>query len=114
MSEVRKGTYRNTENGNKRCKIFNKVLNMNWDYVSVATMSWSDIPGMLIEDFISEGFVVNIICYSAIRQANDPLNANIDYIDKPRKQTTGATINITKRNVDKISGEQNGNTSTKI
>ena len=34
MSEVRKGTSRNTENENKRCKIFNKVLNMNWDYVS--------------------------------------------------------------------------------
>ena len=33
MSEVRKGTFRNTENENKRCKIFNKVLNMNWDYV---------------------------------------------------------------------------------
>ena len=32
-SEVRKGTSRNTENGNKRCKILNKVLNMNWDYV---------------------------------------------------------------------------------
>ena len=28
MSEVR-----NTENENKRCKIFNKVLNMNWNYV---------------------------------------------------------------------------------
>ena len=28
-----KGTSRNTENENKRCKIFNKVLNMNWDYV---------------------------------------------------------------------------------
>jgi hypothetical protein len=33
MSEVRKGTSRNTENENKRCKICNKVLNMNWDYV---------------------------------------------------------------------------------
>ena len=33
MSEVRKGTSRNMENENKRCKIFNKVLNMNWDYV---------------------------------------------------------------------------------
>ena len=33
MSEVRKGTSRNTENENKICKIFNKVLNMNWDYV---------------------------------------------------------------------------------
>ena len=33
MSEVRKGTSRNTENENKRCKISNKVLNMNWDYV---------------------------------------------------------------------------------
>ena len=33
MSEVRKGTSRNTENENKRRKIFNKVLNMNWDYV---------------------------------------------------------------------------------
>ena len=33
MSEVRKGTSRNTEKENKRCKIFNKVLNMNWDYV---------------------------------------------------------------------------------
>ena len=33
MSEVRKGTSRNTESENKRCKIFNKVLNMNWDYV---------------------------------------------------------------------------------
>ena len=33
MSEVRKGTSRNTENENKRCKIFNKVLNMNWVYV---------------------------------------------------------------------------------
>jgi hypothetical protein len=33
MSEVRKGTSRNTENENKRGKIFNKVLNMNWDYV---------------------------------------------------------------------------------
>ena len=32
MSEVRKGTSRNTENENKRRKIFNKVLNMNWDY----------------------------------------------------------------------------------
>jgi Rod binding domain-containing protein len=35
MSEVRKGTSRNMENENKRCKIFNKVLNMNWDYVRV-------------------------------------------------------------------------------
>jgi hypothetical protein len=35
MSEVQKGTSRNTENENKRCKIFNKVLNMNWDYVRV-------------------------------------------------------------------------------
>jgi hypothetical protein len=26
-------TSRNTENENKRRKIFNKVLNMNWDYV---------------------------------------------------------------------------------
>jgi hypothetical protein len=33
MSEVRKGTSRNTENGKKRCKILNKVLKMNWDYV---------------------------------------------------------------------------------
>ena len=33
MSEVRKGTSRNTGNENKRCKIFNKDLNMNWDYV---------------------------------------------------------------------------------
>ena len=33
MSEVRKGTSRNTENENKRRKIFNTVLNMNWDYV---------------------------------------------------------------------------------
>ena len=33
MSEVRKGTYRNTGNENIRCKIFNKVSNMNWDYV---------------------------------------------------------------------------------
>jgi hypothetical protein len=29
------GRYGNTENENKRCKIFNKVLNMNWDYVRV-------------------------------------------------------------------------------
>ena len=35
MSEVRKGTSRNTENENKRCQKFNKVLNMNWDYVRV-------------------------------------------------------------------------------
>ena len=35
MSEVQKGTSRNTENENKRCKIFNKALNMNWDYVRV-------------------------------------------------------------------------------
>ena len=33
MSGVRKGTSSNTENENKRRKIFNKVLNMNWDYV---------------------------------------------------------------------------------
>ena len=33
MSEVRKGTSRNKGNENKRCKIFNNVLNMNWDYV---------------------------------------------------------------------------------
>ena len=33
MSEVGKGTSRNTENENKRRKICNKVLNMNWDYV---------------------------------------------------------------------------------
>ena len=33
MSEVRKGTSKHTENENKRRKIFNKVLNMNWDYV---------------------------------------------------------------------------------
>ena len=33
MSEVRKGTSRNTENENKRRKICNKVLNVNWDYV---------------------------------------------------------------------------------
>ena len=33
MSGVRKGTSRNTENENKRRKIFNKVLNMNWNYV---------------------------------------------------------------------------------
>ena len=30
MSEVRKGTSGNTENENKRRKIFNKVLNMNY------------------------------------------------------------------------------------
>ena len=35
MSEGRKGTSRNTEDENKRCKIFHKVLNMNWDYVRV-------------------------------------------------------------------------------
>jgi hypothetical protein len=35
MSEVRKGTSRNTENENKMCKIFNKVLNMNWDYITL-------------------------------------------------------------------------------
>ena len=29
----RKGASRNTENENKRRKIFNNVLNMNWDYV---------------------------------------------------------------------------------
>ena len=33
MSEVRKGKSRNTENENKRRKIFNKVLYMNRDYV---------------------------------------------------------------------------------
>jgi hypothetical protein len=33
ISEVRKGTSRNTANENKRRKIFNKVLNMNLDYV---------------------------------------------------------------------------------
>ena len=33
MSEIRKGASRNTKNENKRRKIFNKVLNMNWDYV---------------------------------------------------------------------------------
>jgi hypothetical protein len=33
MSEVRKGTSTNMGNENKRYKIFNKVLNMNWDYV---------------------------------------------------------------------------------
>ena len=33
MSEVRKGISRNTEDENKRRKVFNKVLNMNWDYV---------------------------------------------------------------------------------
>jgi hypothetical protein len=33
MSEVRKGTSRNTKNENKSRKIFNNVLNMNWDYV---------------------------------------------------------------------------------
>jgi hypothetical protein len=26
-------TLTHSENENKRCKIFNKVLNMNWDYV---------------------------------------------------------------------------------
>jgi hypothetical protein len=35
MSLNKEGTSRNTENENKRCKIFNKVLNMNWDYVRV-------------------------------------------------------------------------------
>ena len=35
MSKVRKETSRNTENENKRCKIFNKLLNVNWDYVRV-------------------------------------------------------------------------------
>jgi hypothetical protein len=35
MSEVRRGTSRKTENENKRCKIFNEVLNVNWDYVRV-------------------------------------------------------------------------------
>jgi hypothetical protein len=40
MSEVRKGTSRNTENENKRSKIFNKVLNMNWDYVRVKKNKW--------------------------------------------------------------------------
>jgi len=29
-----KGTFRNTKNENKRHKIFNMVLHMNWDYVS--------------------------------------------------------------------------------
>ena len=33
MSLNKEGTSRNTENENKRCKILNKVLNMNWDYV---------------------------------------------------------------------------------
>ena len=40
MSEVRKGTSRNTGNENKRCKIFNKVLNMNWDYVRGKKKKW--------------------------------------------------------------------------
>jgi hypothetical protein len=31
MSEVRKGTSRNTKNENKRHKIFNLILHMNWD-----------------------------------------------------------------------------------
>ena len=35
MSEIRKATFKNTKNENKRRKIFNKVLNMNWDYVRV-------------------------------------------------------------------------------
>ena len=32
-SKVWKRTSRDTKNENKRRKIFNKVLNMNWDYV---------------------------------------------------------------------------------
>jgi hypothetical protein len=40
ISEVRKGTSKNTENENKRRKIFNKVLNMNWDYVRGKKTKW--------------------------------------------------------------------------
>jgi hypothetical protein len=56
MLEVRKGTSRNTENENKRCKIFNKVLNMNWDYVRGKKKQKENKNKL------------NIICYSAIRQ----------------------------------------------
>jgi hypothetical protein len=35
MSEVRKGIFRNTNNDNNRHKLFNMVLHMNWDYISV-------------------------------------------------------------------------------
>jgi len=35
MSEVRKGIFRNTNNDNNRHKLFNMVLYMNWDYISV-------------------------------------------------------------------------------
>jgi len=34
MPEVRKGTFRNMKNENKRHKIFIMVIHMNWDYVS--------------------------------------------------------------------------------
>ena len=33
-SIIMKGTFRNTKNENKRHKIFNMVLHINWDYVS--------------------------------------------------------------------------------
>jgi hypothetical protein len=60
MSEVQKGTSRNTENENKRCKIFNKVLNMNWEYVLCLIC----IIGIyrLKEKFHRK--TRNIICYS--------------------------------------------------
>ncbi len=35
MSELRKGIFRNTKNDNNSHKLFNMVLHMNWDYISV-------------------------------------------------------------------------------
>ena len=35
MSEVQKGIFRNTKNDKNRHKLFNMVLHVNWDYISV-------------------------------------------------------------------------------
>jgi hypothetical protein len=39
MSEVRKGIFRNTNNDNNRHKLFNMVLDMNWDFGSLLNRS---------------------------------------------------------------------------
>ena len=33
MSEIRKGTFRNTKTDDNKHKLFNMILHMNWDYI---------------------------------------------------------------------------------
>jgi recombinational DNA repair ATPase RecF len=102
MSEVRKGTSRNTEYENKRCKIFNKVLNMNWDYVRVKKQNKRKIKinkqkgnkqRSLIKENPVQYFSINTISY-AVNLINFIIITSIYYITKQRVCETISIIKM--------------------